>query len=104
MKEVILNRCYLIFFVSFTEGGLEARVCVHEAWDFFDCVDDEHIHEVLAGSVQPVSKRIKWVSDFFACVIRLFCGDSENGLVTDGERIQCASLEAPSFHEVSESL
>lgn len=31
MKTVILNRCYLIFLVSFTEGGLEARVCVHEA-------------------------------------------------------------------------
>lgn len=43
----------LVFLVSFSQGSLEPGVGIHEAGDLLDGVDDEHVHKVFAGTVQP---------------------------------------------------
>lgn len=56
MSDALTIVTYLILLVSFTESGLETSMSVHKTGDFFDGVHDEHIDEILAGSVQPLMK------------------------------------------------
>merc|ERR1719447_1734311 len=42
------------FLVRLTKGGLELRMRVNQALDLLKSVDNEHVDQVLAGSVQPV--------------------------------------------------
>ena len=51
----------LIFFVGLTQSGFELLVSIQQSLDLLHRVDDEHIHQILSGSVQPV---IKWLKSF----------------------------------------
>lgn len=48
----------LVLFVGLPEGGLELVVGIDEPLDLLNGVDDEHVHQVLTGTVQPVVKRL----------------------------------------------
>lgn len=43
----------LVLLVGLAQRGLEARVRVHQPRDLLDGVHYEHVHQVLAGAVQP---------------------------------------------------
>ena len=45
--------------VGLAERRLELAVGVDEALDLVHCVHDEHVHEILAGAVQPVVERLQ---------------------------------------------
>lgn len=44
----------LVLLVSLSQGGLEVGMSVDESLDLLHGVHDEHVHQVLASSVQPV--------------------------------------------------
>ncbi len=50
--------------VGLGEGGLELGVGVDQALDLIQSVNNEHIDQVLAGSVQPVVEGLKTESAF----------------------------------------
>jgi len=52
----LLGQCVdgAVLLVGLGQRGLELLVGVDQALDLVDCVHDEHVHEVLSGSVQPV--------------------------------------------------
>jgi hypothetical protein len=45
--------------VGFRQSGLELSVGVDQALDLVQRVNDEHVHQVLAGTVQPVVEGLK---------------------------------------------
>ena len=47
--------------VGLAERGLELSVGVDQALDLVEGVHDEHVHQVLAGPVQPVVERLQKV-------------------------------------------
>jgi len=48
----------LIFLIRLAQGGFELLVGIQEPLDLLHRVDDEHVHQILARSVQPV---VEWL-------------------------------------------
>lgn len=44
----------VVFLISLSKGGLELAVGIQQALNFFHCVDNKHINEVLSGAIEPV--------------------------------------------------
>lgn len=48
----------LVLLVGLTQRGLELTVGVDESLDLLDGVHNEHVHQVLASTIQPVVERL----------------------------------------------
>lgn len=48
----------LVLLIRFAESGFELLMGVEQALDLLHGVDDEHVHQVLAGSIEPV---VEWL-------------------------------------------
>ena len=55
----------LVFLVGLSKSGFELFMGIEQALNFFHRVNDEHVHQILACSIQPVVERLIVMQSIF---------------------------------------